>query len=172
MTNLFLFGLKIILFLLTKSFFFIISSFYNLCIGFAKLKVYSKKENNWTVGLFIILASICFILYSIWTIMVKREVNYDLYTGILIATITFFDIGYSVYGIIKASKNNDIQNKLLKLIHLATALISLELTQSALLSFTMVDINNSLYNGIIGIIVGTSSFVIGIFIIIKAKNNQ
>ena len=104
--------------------------------------------------------------------MVKREVNYDLYTGILIATITFFDIGYSIYGIIKASKNNDIQNKLLKLIHLATALISLELTQSALLSFTMVGINNSLYNGIIGIIVGTSSFVIGIFMIIKAKNNQ
>lgn len=169
MTNLFLFLFKIILFLLTKSLFFIISSLYNLCIGVAKIKVYSKKENYWTIGLFVIFASICFTLYSIWTIIAKRTVNYDLYTGIFIATITFFDIGYSIYGIIKKSNSNNIQNKLLKLINLATALISLELTQSALLSFTMVDVDNSLYNGLIGIIVGISSLVIGIFIIIKNK---
>lgn len=166
-SNLFLFVSKIILFMLTKSLFFIISSLYNLCIGLAKLKVYSKKENCWIVGLFIIFGSICFSLYSAWTIVVKRVVNYDLYTGIFIATVTFFDIGYSIYGIIKESKNNDAQNKLLKLINLATALISLELTQSALLSFTMVGVDNSLYNGLIGVIVGFCSLVIGTFIIIK-----
>lgn len=168
MPNLFLFMFKIILFLLTKSLFFIISALYNLCIGFAKLKVYSKNENYWSVGLFIIFSSICFILYSIWTIIAKRIVNYDLYTGIFIATVTFFDIGYSIYGIIKESKNNHVQNKLLKLINLATALVSLELTQSALLSFTMINADNSLYNGLIGIIVGICSLLIGIFIIIKS----
>lgn len=102
----------------------------------------------------------------------KRIVNYDLYKGILIATVTFFDIGYSIYGIIKESKNNDTQNKLLRLINLATALISLELTQSALLSFTMVGVDNSLYNGLIGIIVGTCSLLIGIIIIIKDVKNK
>lgn len=172
MPNLFLFVSKIILFILTKSLFFIISSLYNLCIGIAKLKVYSKKKNYWTVGLFIVFASICFSLYSAWTIIVKRIAEYDLYTGIFIATVTFFDIGYSICGIIKESKNNDIQNKLLKLINLATALISLELTQTALLSFTMVDVDNSLYNGLIGIIVGFCSLVIGIYIIRKSIKNR
>lgn len=168
--NVFLFLSKIILFIMTKSLFFAISSLYNLCIGIAKFKVYSKKENYWIVGLFIIFASICFSIYSAWTIIEKRIVNYNLYTGLFIATITFFDIGYSIYGIIRESKNNNFQNKLIKLINLAAALISLELTQTALLSFTMTGIDNSLYNGLIGIIVGICSLIIGIFIITKSKN--
>lgn len=53
------------------------------------------------------------------------------------------------------------------LVNLATAVISLELTQSALLSFTQVSLDNSLYNGIIGIAVGTISLIIGIIICFK-----
>jgi len=61
------------------------------------------------------------------------------------------------------------KNNVLLLVHLATALISLELTQSALLSFTQIGIDHSFYNGIIGILVGVGSFLIG-FIIYFKKN--
>lgn len=162
LTNMILFILKIILFLITKSLFFVISSLYNLCIGLAKLKVYHNNYRK--VGLFLVLASISFTLYSIWTILNNRVVTYDMYTSLLIATVTFFDIGIAIYKIIKERKKQNLQDKVIKLINLSTALISLELTQSAILSFTMKGIDNSLYNGILGVIVGTSTILIGIFI--------
>lgn len=162
--NFIVFFSKILLSFITNSFALIISSIYNLEIGFARKKVYSNKKEFTSIGGFIIMASISFIIYSVWIIYAHKMVNYNLYTGLMIATITFYDIGYSIYGINKSIKNNNKQNKLLMLINLATALISLELTQSAILSFTQVGIDNSLYNGIIGIIVGFISLIIGIII--------
>ena len=165
--NILVFFSKIALFLITGSLALLISSFYNLCIGLARKKIYSNKNNFISIGSFVIIASIFFICYSIWVIISHKIVNYDLYTGITIATITFYDIGYSIYGIRRSIKYNNKQNNLLMLVNLATALISLELTQSALLAFTQVGIDNSLYNGIIGIIVGISSLIIGINICLK-----
>lgn len=164
--NICLFILKILVFIFTKSFLFLISSLYNLCIGIAKQKVYSKNSKYFLVGLFIIFASICFILYSIWIIIIRKDVNYNLYTALLISSVTFFDIIYSIYGIVKENKNGNIQNKTLKQINLVSALISLQLTQSSLLSFTTMG-NNSFYNGLLGIIVGIISLFIGIIVLNK-----
>lgn len=169
--NFIVFSFKIILFFITKSFSLVISSLYNLFIGMARKKIYSDKENSFFVGIFIILASIIFIMYSVWTIVFHKLVSYNLYTALMIATITFYDIGYSIYGIRRSIKNNNKQNKLLMLVKLATALISLELTQAALLSFTRNNIDNSLYNGIIGIIMGFCTFIIGIIICFQNKKN-
>lgn len=168
LSNIILFIFKILLFFLTKSLSFIISSSYNLCIGIAKKNIYKSKNNNSLIGIYVILAGISFISYSIWTIYTHKTVNYSLYTGVVIATVTFFDIGYAIYNIVKNIKEKNKNNKYLSLINLATALISLELTQSALLSFTMSGVDNSLHNGLIGIVVGLSSILIGIII----KNNK
>lgn len=167
LTNFLIFIAKILLFFITKSLAFAISSLYNFGIGIAKKKIYSAKGNYKSIGGFVIMASLCFIIYSIWIILSHKLVYYNLYIGITISAVTFYDIGYSIYGIIKSTKNNNRQNHLLMLVNLATALISLELTQSALLSFTQVNADNSLYNGIIGIVVGISSLIIGIIICFK-----
>ena len=166
LTNFFVFIAKIILGLCTGSFSFFISSLYNLGIGFTKKKIYGKNNNFTHVGLFLMLASISFIVYSIWSIVTHKKVSYNLYMSITIATLTFYDIGHSIYGFLKEKKHRNYENKLLMLINLATALISLELTQSALLSFMQLGIDNSLYNGLVGILTGFISFFIG-FIIYK-----
>lgn len=166
-TNILIFIAKIVLFFITKSLSFAISSLYNLGIGLARKNIYSNKNNYKSIGGFVIMASLCFIIHSTWTIVFHKIVNYNLYTGLAIATVTFYDIGYSIYGIIKSIKNNNNQSNLLMLINLATALISLELTQSAILSFTQVSVDNSLYNSIIGIVVGISSLIIGMSICFK-----
>jgi dihydroxyacetone kinase DhaKLM complex PTS-EIIA-like component DhaM len=165
--NILIFIAKVVLFLITKSLAFVISSLYNLGIGLAKKKIYSNKDNYKSTGSFVIIASLCFIIYSIWIIITHKMVNYNLYIGITIATVTFYDIGYSIYAIRKNIKNNNEKNTLLMLVNLATALISLELTQSALLSFTQANVDNSLYNGIIGIVVGFCSLIIGMIIYFK-----
>lgn len=160
--NIFMFIFKVIVFLVTKSYGVLISSFYNLTIGFAKKKIYSNNNYNY-VSFMVILASLCFIVYSILVIIEHKMVNYNLYNGLLVVTVSFFDIGYSIYGIVK-SKGKNKQLHTLKLVSLATALISLQLTQSAILSFTQVGIDNSLYNGLIGILAGIGALIIGLVI--------
>ena len=167
-SNIILFIFKIILFLLTKSFYFIISSFYNICVALAKKNVYLKKENYKRVGIYLVLASIWFIFYSVWIILFHKTSSYHMYVGIAIAAVTFADIGISIYGIVKSK--NDKQNKVLKKVNLATALISLELTQTAILSFTNFGVDNSFYNGIVGIGVGFLSLMIGILILYEKDN--
>ena len=163
--NILLFMAKITLFIISKNIGMLISSIYNLCIGITKKNVYSKNNNKYRfIGIMLIVSSISFMIYSIYVIIEHKIFNYDLYTGIFIATITFFDIGIAIYGIIKYKNTKDIQNKVLKMINLATALISLQLTQTALLSFTMEGIDNSFYNGLSGIIFGICSFIIGLSI--------
>ena len=54
--------------------------------------------------------------------------------------------------------------------NLATAVISLQLTQTAILSFTNVGTDLSYYNGIGGIIFGSVSLLISVIIIIEIKN--
>ena len=160
--NIIMFIFKVIVFLVTKSYGILISSFYNLTIGFAKKKIYSNNNYNY-VSFMVILASFCFIVYSILVMLEHKMVNYNLYSGLLVATVSFFDIGYSIYGIVK-SKDKNKQLHTLKLVSLATALISLQLTQSAILSFTQMGIDNSLYNGLIGIFVGIGALIIGLVI--------
>lgn len=89
LTNILIFVAKIVLFFITKSLAFAISSLYNLGIGLARKKIYSNKGNHKSIGSFVIMASLCFIIYSTWTIISHKMVNYDLYTGITIATVTF-----------------------------------------------------------------------------------
>ncbi len=101
-----------------------------------------------------------FINYSYFAIKTHYNIDYDLYRGITIATVIFVDIGLAIVGIVKANKNRNLQHKILKLTNLATSLISLELVQTALLSFTQVGIDNSLFNGIGGIIFGICSLIV------------
>lgn len=166
LTNLFMVIIKIILFFLTKSYAFIIYSFYSLCIGLSKKNIFFNEKGKYKiVGVLLLISSILFMNYSYFVIKTHYNTNYNLYTGIAIATIIFIDIGLAIVGIIKTNKKRNLQNKVLKLTNLATSLISLELVQTALLSFTQKGVDNSLYNGICGIIFGFSSLIISIYVI-------
>lgn len=169
-SNILIFIFKILLFFITRSFYFIISSLYNIFVAFAKKNIYLQKENYKKVGVYLIVASLWFIFYSIWTILFHKISSYHMYVGIAIAAVTFTDIGIAIHGIIKAK--NDERSKVLKMVNLATALISLELTQTAILSFSNPGVDNSFYNGMFGIGVGVLSLLIGILIIFKKKVNN
>ena len=90
-----------------------------------------------------------------------------MYIGILIAAITFSEIIISIIGIIRA-KNKE--NKLIKYSNLCNGIISLALTQTAILSFTNPNKDLSLYNGLGGIIFASITIIIGIYLIINKKH--
>lgn len=149
--------------MLTNSFDILISSFYSLTMGLAKKNAYHLNQRK--VGTLVIFAGISFIIYAVLEIVMQLKVNYSKYVALSIATITFYDLTIAIYKIIKYRKSN--KDKLIVLVNLASSLISLELTQKSILSFTKTGIDSFMYNGFIGIIVGISSVIIGIIILKK-----
>ncbi len=132
-----------------------------MCIGLTKKNIFFNDKGKYNiVGVLLAISSILFINYSYFVIKTHYNIDYDLYRGITIATVIFVDIGLAIVGIVKANKNRNLQHKILKLTNLATSLISLELVQTALLSFTQVGIDNSLFNGIGVIIFGICSLIV------------
>ena len=93
--------------------------------------------------------------------------QYGMYVAILIAAVTFSDIALAIWRIVRAARNHDNESKTLSLISLATALISLTLTQTAILSFVLPERDMSTYNGICGMIFGMIAAGIGIIIVTK-----
>ena len=89
-----------------------------------------------------------------------------MYLAILIAAIAFTDLIVSSIGLIQAKKNDDIETEMIKFANLSSAFIGIALTQTAILSFTL-NIDVSAYNGIVGILFGGLTSVIGIYMIIR-----
>jgi len=127
---------------------FCISALYNLMTGLSKYKA-KKAKSNYT-GVFIILSSLLYISYSVFIIKEKINADYHMYVGILVAAITFTEIGVAIYGIIK--NRSQLKRKVEKQLNLCSAIISLSLTQQAIMSFTNPGKDISLYVGIGGIV--------------------
>jgi len=127
--------------------------------GLSKYKA-KKAKSNYT-GVFIILSSLLYISYSVFIIKEKINADYHMYVGILVAAITFTEIGVAIYGIIK--NRSQLKRKVEKQLNLCSAIISLSLTQQAIMSFTNPGKDISLYVGIGGIVFSSITIIIGLF---------
>lgn len=167
---------KIILSIMSMSLSLFISSFYNLGIGIAKrnsIKVSKKSLYNKyiNVGIIVIVSSLIYVAYSIYRLIFGMNPNYHMYVGIGIAAVTFTDLTLAIIGIVKARKRQDMQSEVLKFIKLSTALISLSLTQTALLSFT-IEGDISVYCAGGGILFGVFAGIVGIYMIRYIVKNK
>lgn len=178
---------KIGLGIMSASFFPAISACYNIGIAIAKYFAVSehdksskhfndtseekkKRELNCyhLIGVIVFISSVIFVLYSFRLFLFEEKtIQYTNIVAIGIATVTFSEIGLAVYGILSARKNDELIVEAIKFTNLATALISLVLTQTALLSFTQVEGNMSLYIGFSGVLFGTISAMIGLLMVSK-----
>lgn len=174
---------KIVIGIFTSSFFMFINALYTLGITIAKyLSLKTNREiqltsnnslesrkreysNYYVVGIIILISSIIYAIYSINHFLGSTSTNYTLIVGIAIATFTFTELTMAIIGLVSARKNRDILSETIKLIYLASSLISLVLTQTAILSFSH-EGDVSFYNGLSGIIFGCLAAIIGIYMII------
>lgn len=115
-------------------------------------------------GIVMIIASLLYVAYSLWTIWHPKTVYYGEIMAITIAAITFAEIGMNVRGIIKYRKAKTPVLHCIKTISLGTSLISCVLTQAAIFSFK--GNTQSLYaNGILGSIMGGIAGLLGCFMV-------
>ena len=128
-------------------------------------------------GSILIAASLLYMAYSGWTYYHPKYTAYPKYIALAIATFTFTEIALNIRGVLANRKNGTLLVHALKTINLAASLISLVLTQSAILSIAQGGYHNPSSNALLGLLAGSGAALLGIFMRwwigqIEEKNNR
>jgi hypothetical protein len=131
-------------------------------LGIENNKISFKKRNN-RIALFLLIASLVYIIYMSRLIFFDvKTYNYTALLGIAIATVSFIELGVSIYGLFKVKRLGRYCRNI-KIINFCSALTAIVLTQIAILTFTKTE-NVNKYNGLSGIIVGIISLILAIYV--------
>lgn len=127
----------------------------------------AKKQYGYyrRAGRILIAASLLYMLYSGWSWFYPKVVSYHMYIALAIATFTFTEIGINLYGMLANRKNRTPLLHAIKTINLAASLISLVLTQSAILSFAGGESHDPSVNALMGLFSGTCAVLLGIYML-------
>lgn len=173
--NTFLGLLKIVSGMLSLSVFVCVNGFYTLgmvlaryCALFGAMRARDRKSQfayyRWS-GRLLILASLAYVAYSAWTYFHPKEILVHMYAALAISALTFTEIGLNLYGVLIHRKSKSPLIHAIKTINLAASLISLVLTQAAILSFVQRGQHDPAVNAILGIITGTCAALLGYYML-------
>lgn len=118
-------------------------------------------------GIILIFASLAYMIYSGWSWFHPRYTVYHEYIALAIATFTFTEIGLNVRGVFVNRRNKTPLLHAIKIINLAASLITLVLTQSALLSFAGNKEHNPSVNALLGLVTGGCAALLGCYMILR-----
>lgn len=162
---------KILLAILSHSVLILIHAVYNIikaCAMHYAMK--SRKGYNVTMfysGLLVIVASIVYLVYSLYIYFFGSDAAYHMYIAIGIAAVTCYELVYTIHGIRIAKKEQNIQHETIKYINLASALVSVSLTQTAILSFTRTEDMSKSY-AVGDVIFGFLALAVGLYMLLRA----
>lgn len=163
---------KIIMAIVSHSWLLFIHAVYNVIKAVAKhcaLKEHSGQYNTmFYSGLLVIAASTVYLVYSIYIFFFGSNSSYHMYIAIGIAAVTVYELVVSMMGLNKAKKKNDVREETVKYINLASALISVSLTQTAILSFTNEGDMSKAY-AVGDAVFGILALLVGIFMLLRAN---
>ena len=139
---------------------------YCALVGFLRAK--NVKEQcryyRWP-GTILIIASLLYVSYSGWAYFYPKYTAYPKSIALAIATVTFVEIGLNIHGVLINRKNKTPLLHAIKTINLAASLISLVLTQSALLSIAQGEYHNPSVNALLGVLMGICAALLGVFML-------
>ncbi|WP_440119324.1 hypothetical protein [Paenibacillus sp. QZ-Y1] len=181
---------KILLGIFSLSFFLCINAFYN--IGIAVAKYYAAKAHEdlnqghfspdeiskkqyaayHFIGNIVLASSMVYIIYCSKLLFVAGNItHYPRYIAFIIAAVTFTEIAISLGGAVMARRNNEPVIEAIKLTNFSSSLISLSLTQTAIMSFSYKG-DPTFYNGLSGIIFGALAALIGLYMILRTRTKE
>jgi len=121
-----------------------------------------------SIGVLVLLLSLVYVVCS--ALGLDGEGANDDYTpavAINIAAITFAEIAVSIRGAVTARRSKELVVEAVRLTNLASALVLLVLTQTALLSFAQ-DSDLRVYNAFCGVLFGSLAALIAMYMIVRA----
>lgn len=118
----------------------------------------------------LIAASLCYAVYAARLLWHPQSTRYHPYLAMGIAAVTFTEIGLNLWGVLAERKKRSLPFHALKTINLASSLIGLVLTQTALLSFTHSETgySSSRFDGMMGLCMGGCAAGLGCFMLWRA----
>ncbi len=157
-----------------KGVFFLVSGLINVIVIVSKLMCYQGlkdesdeqfKKRNIVTGIFIILMGIQYGIYMSRMIFTNIVVmNYGMRLGIIIACVSFVEMGIAIRGLFKGKGRNRYFHNL-KVINFCSAMTAMVLTAIAITSFASED-DPRIFNGILGLVVSTIIVFIGVYVLI------
>lgn len=169
---------KMVMGIFSTSIFLFISAFYSLgCaaskqtyfVGLAHSKIDKEQESKYylKIAIMLLFTDIIYIIYMIRLFFIPSVSHYPKIVGIALATISTLEMYFAISGLIKSKKRNELLLSGLKCVSLSTALLSIVLAQTAILSFTMPELDSSIYNAITGTSLGFVCIIIAIAMFFK-----
>lgn len=169
--------------IVSMSFFICVNAFYTFGMVIAKyfalagiLKAKDTKEQYryyMLSGAILTVSSVLYIAYSIWLFFHPMVGTYHMYVALAIATFTFTELTINIRGVIIERHNHTPLVHAIKMINLASSLICLVLTQTAILSFSDTQIHlHPAANGFIGILMGSCAALLGVVMIVRIRKIQ
>lgn len=120
-------------------------------------------------GLLVVAASAVYLVYSMWIFFFGSDSSYHQYIAIGIAAVTVYELSIAIHGLCQARKQKDAQRETMKYINLASALISVSLTQTAILSFTHKGYDMSGAYAIGDAVFGFLALIVGLIMLLRAR---
>jgi hypothetical protein len=171
-------AVKVVLGLLSLSVFACVNGFYTIALVGARACALSGSTSAergsittrclWASCL-LLLASVLYVAYSGWAYFHPVGFGMGKYMAIGIAAVTFAEIGTNVFGFFTTRHGDDLPLHVMRAIGLAASLVSLVLTQTALLSFAESGEHDLSTSGVLGVLVGIGAAAIAVFEIRKCK---
>lgn len=174
---------KIIAAISVSSELFAISGLYNFALCISKIPYIhwkrKNKINNFTIcqtsviqsliimSSTILILGFLFIFFSAKMLLSGESVSYNYYSVYALAACAFTKLGMSIYWIIVLNRKSNPIDFTMKLTNFADALVSMVLTQSALLTMKHIE-KSAYYDGIFGLIIGSSVLIIGCISLISS----
>jgi hypothetical protein len=169
---------KVLLGLLALSAFACVNGLYTIALVAARACALSGSVRDdkakvtrrclWAAWL-LLLASLLYLAYSGWAFVHPASFGFGKYMAITIAAVTFFEIGSNIYGLAATKGGDDLPLHVIRAIGLATSLVSLVLTQTALLSIGGTGSHDLSSSALLGLLVGSAAAAIAIFEIVKCR---
>ena len=132
-----------------------------LCLKNRHADLEKQKSFYRITGILLCLCSMLYIAYSIRLFFVEESIRYSMVMGISIAAFTFFEFGFNIHDFIKYKHSFTPATKAIKMVTFCSTLTCFVLTQIALTSFNSA--HAGMWNGVMGVVIGTVCFVIGVF---------
>ena len=163
---------KILMAIISHSWLLFIHAVYNIirtCARhYAAREIEGRYKTMFYSGFLVIAASAVYLIYSIYIFCFGSTASYHMYIAIGIAAVTTFELILSMHGLRKARQKKDVQEETIKYINFASALISVSLTQTAILSFTHENDMSGAY-AIGDAVFGFLALLVGVFMLLRAN---
>ncbi|OMH21554.1 hypothetical protein AC231_13900 [Clostridium pasteurianum] len=167
---------KVILSCITLSGFVFVNALYSAGMGIAKygaIRAQEKEQKKqiqsyFEIGASILGASLCYVVYSLSMFSKEKPMQYNMNITLIIAVYTFTELFLIIKDYIKARKTKNLISEEIKLIGLSSTLICLVLTQVAIMSISHKG-DATFFNGLSGIVFGSMSALIGIYMMLRSK---